>query len=407
MQVNATRIYERIEKLATFTTTSHGVTRLPFTHESQEVNALVAEWMKEAGMEVRIDPLNNVIGRYEGKEPNKPVLLIGSHLDTVVEAGKYDGILGVISGIEVIHTLHESRIMPNYPIEVVAFCDEEGARFHTTLIGSRAIAGTLRQEDLLAVDKDGISIRAALESIGQNPDMYHEAARDAESLLGYVELHIEQGPVLEKIGQSCGVVSGIAGATRMKFTVKGEAGHAGTVPMDLRKDALMATSDMLLALEKIAQSYPDLVATAGTLTVLPGASNVIPGLVEGSIDIRCMDDRERKRVMTQMRAEWQAIATRRQVTLQLEKVLESPATLCSKKFIDTISGVLIEQDMNPVQLISGAGHDAMAVAAITDVGMIFVRCKGGISHNPAEEATVQDMEEGATVLLNTVLKLTK
>jgi allantoate deiminase len=403
--VNAQRIAERIEKLAKCSTTERGVTRLSFTKESEMANELVGRWMREAGMTVHRDPLNNLIGRYEGTQPDAPALLIGSHLDSVAEGGKYDGILGVISGIEVVQTLFEHNFRPRYPIEVIGFCDEEGTRFHTTLLGSRALSGDFREEDFQAKDENGVSVAAAMKELGLDPSQYRLAARDPSTILGYIELHIEQGPVLERENQACGAVSGIAGASRYHFRVEGKAGHAGTVPISMRKDALVGTSEMIQSIEQIASKYQNIVATVGKLSVYPGASNVIPGVVEGTLDIRHIDDQTREAALVHIVEESKQIWQRRGLVGNFSKIMESPAVNCSGRFVNVIESVLVENGMKPIQIVSGAGHDAMAVASITDVGMIFVRCKEGVSHHPDEFVTVEDMGTGAAILLNVVLKL--
>ncbi|MDN3016496.1 allantoate amidohydrolase [Paenibacillus sp. BSR1-1] len=402
---NIDRIVRRLDDLSKISLTERGVTRLSFTKESEEANRLVSHWMEEAGMIVRRDALNNVVGRYEGTQEEAPVLLIGSHLDTVVEAGKYDGILGVILGIEAVQILHENGICPKHPIEVIGFCDEEGTRFHTTLLGSRAIAGNFLQKDLEAVDKDGVTLAKAMREIGMDPTLYRLAARDPNSILGYLELHIEQGPVLEKKNQSCSAVSGIAGQSRLEFRVEGAAGHAGTVPVAMRQDALVGTAEMIQAVERIALQYESLVATVGKLKVYPGASNVIPGLVEGAMDLRSIDDTTREVALKRIQEECQQIANRRKLTCEFQLVFESPAVHCSSHFIGIIESVLEEHHMDPLRLVSGAGHDAMAIAKIVDTGMIFVRCKEGLSHHPDEFASQEDIEVGLSVLLNTILKI--
>jgi allantoate deiminase len=404
-QINVNRLVQRLEELAKFSTTDRGVTRLSFTKESEAANELVSEWMYEAGMTVRRDELGNVIGRYEGTQPDAPALIIGSHLDSVIEGGKYDGTLGVITGIEIVQTLFESGFRPKYPIEVVGFSDEEGTRFHTPLLGSRAIAGSLCAKDLEARDENGVTLAAAMQGIGLDPSKYELAARDPKTVLGYIELHIEQGPVLEQMGQACGVVSGIAGASRYQFRVEGQAGHAGTVPISMRKDALVGTGEMLQAIERIALQYESLVATVGKLSVYPGASNVIPGSVEGTLDIRCIVDERKHEAMERIIEECQRICQRRGLTCDFQKIMEFPAVLCSSRFINIIQSVLEEHEMKPVQLVSGAGHDAMAIASLTDIGMIFVRCKDGLSHHPGEAVTLEDMKKGASVLLDVVLKM--
>ncbi|MFC4766728.1 allantoate amidohydrolase [Effusibacillus consociatus] len=405
-KINVERIMQRIDKLAECSSTDYGVTRLSFTKESEAAAELVSQWMRDAGMSVRRDQLNNLIGRYEGKHSDAPVLIIGSHLDSVVHAGKYDGILGVISGIEVVQTLFENGVQPDTPIEVVAFCDEEGARFHTTLLGSRAMAGSLRDEDFEAEDEKGTTLASSIRELGLDPSAYRLAARDPKTIKGYIELHIEQGPVLEQLDQACGVVVGIAGASRYEFRVEGSAGHAGTVPMALRKDALVGASEMIQAIERITLQYENVVATVGKLTVTPGASNVIPGTVKGTLDIRSIEDEQRHEALKLIVEECERISQRQGLSCYFYKIMESSAVSCSNSFMNVISTVLEMHDIIPFEIVSGAGHDAMAMAAIAEIGMIFVRCKEGISHHPAEEVTGEDMQKAASVLLDTVVKLT-
>ncbi|MBY6270035.1 allantoate amidohydrolase [Parageobacillus thermoglucosidasius] len=406
LPIDSARMVRRINELAQCSATAVGVTRLSFSPESEKANSLVARWMEEAGMDVRKDQMNNIIGRYEGKNCDAPALLVGSHLDSVVEAGKYDGVLGVVAAIEVVHTLHSNGIRPSYPIEVIGFSDEEGARFHTTLLGSRAMAGHLRSEELFVKDDHGTTLAEAMERIGMNPYRYREAVRDPRTILGYIELHIEQGPILEQIGQACGAVSGIAGQSRYTFRIDGKSGHAGTVPVKWRKDALAGAAEVILTVEQMARQYDQLMITVGKLSVFPGVSNVIPGTVEGTIDIRSINDELRKTALDELIRKCENIAERRGLACRLTKVMDSPAVLCSRRLTNVITAVLQGHGMNPVELVSGAGHDAMALASITDVGMIFVRCKNGVSHHPDEFVSIEDIRKGTSVLLDVIWKLT-
>lgn len=404
--VDSKKISTRIEQLAGCSSTSFGVTRLPFTAESSEAERLVEEWMKAAGMTVRKDGLNNIIGRYEGKDPSAPVLMIGSHLDSVIEAGKYDGILGVISGIEVVQTLRDNGLILDNPIEVVGFCDEEGVRFHSTFLGSKAIAGTFTAEDLERADEKGITIAEALKGIGiVDPNAYKSASRTPEELLAYLELHIEQGPVLEKENEPVGVVSGIASATRFSFEIIGKPGHAGTVPVAIRQDALLGASDLISYIEKIALQNEPLVATVGKLTVGPGASNVIPGLVTGTLDIRDLNVERKQKAIDAILTESNKIAESRGLQMKFDLVMEADPVYCNEDMIKLIEESISERSGSVVRLVSGAGHDAMAMADVTNVAMIFVRCKDGLSHHPDEFVTEEDMGAGAEVLYSTVIKL--
>lgn len=401
-KININRILERIERLSLCTESATGVTRRSFTEQSEQAEKLVIEWMQEAGMNVRKDAMNNIIGRFEGRDSNLPILLMGSHIDSVINGGKYDGTLGVITGIEVIHILHESKQIPEHSIEVVCFCDEEGTRFHTTFLGSRAMTGTLTVEDLLKRDDQGISVSQAMMDYGLIPDCYHYAKRKASSILAYLELHIEQGPVLEYLNQPCGSVSGIAGVSRYTFTINGKSGHAGTVPMKKRLDALSGAAEIMMKIEAMAKQYQPLVATVGKLVVGPGTSNVIPGIVKGTIDVRDTDAQRKSEYLTLLFAEINKLIKRRNLTCQIEKILEVEPALCSRKMIDCIDTAMLINGINPHQLISGAGHDAMIMDKLTNIGMIFVRCKDGLSHHPDEYVLPHDIEISTKILLDAV-----
>lgn len=405
-KINLERMMHRLNQLALCSRGSRGITRLSFSRESECANRLVRDWMREAGMVVRMDPLGNVIGRYEGRRPCAPAFLIGSHLDSVIEGGKYDGTLGVVAGIEVVQTLREQGLRPDLPIEVIAFCDEEGARFHTTLLGSRAMAGMLRDEDLCAQDSDGITLAEAMRSFGLDPSRYTDAVRDPRTIAGYLELHIEQGPVLEREDLACGAVSGIAGAARCRFRVEGRASHAGTVPMSLRRDALAGAAEIVLAVERIAGRMPSVVATVGQLRVFPGASNVIPGAVEGTLDVRSMEDEQRQAVLKEICEEAERISRRRGLSFTCRTVMEAAATPCSARLVQAVEEALAKRGLKPLRIPSGAGHDALAMASLTEVGMIFVRCRNGISHHPDEYVAPEDVRTGTAVLLDAVLGLT-
>ena len=361
--------------------------------------------MKNAGMKVREDAVGNIIGRYEAEELGKPALMIGSHLDSVVMAGKYDGPLGVLSGIAVVESLHSKGVRLPIAIEVIGFADEEGVRFKSTYLGSRAVAGTF-DEDLLDVqDRDGITMREAFVKFGLNPAEINSAARLKDDILGYIELHIEQGPVLEEKDVSVGVVSAISGATRLLVSLKGDAGHAGTVPMMLRKDALTAASECILVAEREAKSARNVVATVGQLTVRPGATNVIPGNVQFTLDVRAPEDSKRKEVALKIEKQFNKIVRKRKLTVDIKIVHEAKSAHCCNNLISIIEKVIKEFRLPVVKLPSGAGHDAAAMADLVPVGMVFVRCKGGISHNPAEEISEEDALVGIDSLSKVVRRI--
>jgi allantoate deiminase len=392
-------IYARADELAAISEEPGKLTRVFLSPEQRRANDLVLAWMRDAGMEARVDAIGNVIGRYEGDQPGLPALVLGSHLDTVRDAGKYDGMLGVITAIACVATLHREGTRLPFAIEVIGFSDEEGVRFGATMLGSRAVAGTFDPTLLECRDDAGTTMAEALREFGLDPAALGRAAKRREEVLAYAELHIEQGPVLERQGLPVGCVTSINGATRFKVEVSGEAGHAGTVPMDGRRDALAAAAECVLAIERRCGAEPTLVGTVGRLETEPGAVNVIPGLVRFSIDIRAPDDGQRRRAVDDVVAEIDAIARRRGVDIQVKKSHELDAAPCAPWLIEQVDRAIAAEGIQPFRLPSGAGHDGMAMVALTDIGMIFVRCARGISHNPAEAINVADAEIGARVLL--------
>jgi allantoate deiminase len=367
--------------------------------EQRAANALVLDWMREAGMSVKLDPVGNVVGRYEGERPALPALLLGSHLDTVRDAGKYDGMLGVVSAIECVADLAARGKRLPFAIEVIGFADEEGVRFGATLLGSRAVAGTFASEVLDSVDAGGVSMLEAMRRFGLDPAGLDAAARRRADVLAYVELHIEQGPVLEAEGLAVGVVTAINGATRYAVQIDGTAGHAGTVPMQLRQDALAAAAECVLAIERRCSKVPDLVGTVGKLEAQPGAVNVIPGKADFTIDIRAPEDAIRIAAVEELLAEMKAICGRRGVAVQLRKTHEGGVAACAPWLMAQIGAAIAAEGMAVRKLPSGAGHDGMAIVDLCDIGMLFLRCEKGISHHPAEAVTLADVQTGSQVLL--------
>jgi allantoate deiminase len=396
--VSAERIWDRCEQLARCSELPGKLTRVFLSEEQAAANELVLGWMREAGMAARRDAINNVIGRYEGDRPGLPCLMLGSHLDTVRDAGKYDGMLGVVTAIECVACLAARGKRLPFAIEVAGFADEEGVRFGATLLGSRAIAGTFDPKALDARDRAGTSMREALANVGLDPDRIPGAARQREEILAYGELHIEQGPVLEAEGLPVGVVTAINGFSRYNVEVTGVAGHAGTVPMILRRDALAGAAECALAVERICARVRDLVGTVGRAEVLPGAVNVIPGRVVLTLDIRSPRDPDRLAAVREILAECAAICARRGLALDAAPIMEHPTTPCAAWLMDQMAAAIDVEGVRPHRLPSGAGHDGMAMHAIADICMVFVRCEKGISHNPAEAITVADAGAGARVL---------
>lgn len=383
------RILARCDELATISAHPDRLERLHLTPEHARAHDLVETWMREAGMRTWQDAAGNRWGRVEGAEPGLPALVLGSHTDTVPDAGRYDGMLGVVLAIAVVERLRGLRLP--FALEVVAFSDEEGTRFALPLLGSRAVAGLWDPAVLDVTDADGVSVAAALEAFGLDPARVGDAARRPEDVVGYLEAHIEQGPELEAADRSLAVVSSIAGARRFAITVTGEARHAGGTPYPRRRDALVGASEIVVAIEAAARPTPCL-ATVGRLTVAPGAVNVIAGRAELTLDLRAESDAARDAMFAQLHAEMLRVCERRGLTLDVRETHSAPSTPCAPWLQDAVAaGIRASGDAEPVVMWSRAGHDGMAVAAVTDVGMLFLRCHDGISHHRDEDVRAIDV----------------
>jgi allantoate deiminase len=400
------RVMAMIEDLAQHTDEPGRITRLYLSPAHRKAAEATLGLMQAAGLDAHIDALGSVVGRIEGTDPNAPALLIGSHIDSVVDAGRYDGNLGVVLGIAVVEALRQQGITRACPIEIVAFGDEENVRFPTNLSTSQALAGRFNPAWLDGRDQDGISLRDALVAFGGDPEGAAALARDPARTLGYLEVHIEQGPQLEAKSLPVGIVSAINGITRARAHVIGEAGHAGTVPMTMRRDALAAVAEMIGIVERAGSTRTDTVATVGVAQVQPGAINVIPARVDFTLDARAPDDAVREAMVQDIVTECQAAAQRRGVELVIEPFMDSPATPMDKGLIEQLEAAVRSLGIEPLHLASGAGHDAVAMANLCPSAMLFVRCKGGISHNPAESITVEDADAAARVLLGAVKQMT-
>jgi allantoate deiminase len=396
-------IVDRINELAAISETGEHLARLFLTKEHRTAAELILGWMRSAGMNAHLDAIGNVCGRYEGERPGLPCLMLGSHYDTVRDAGKWDGPLGVITAIACVADLNRRGKRLPFAIEVTGFADEEGVRYASTLLGSRAIAGTFDESVLSGRDEAGISMREALVAFGLDPDHIGAAARARRELLAYIELHIEQGPVLEKEGLPVGVVTAIAGATRLAARLTGMAGHAGTVPMALRCDALTGAAEAICAVEEFCRTDKGgLVGTVGYIHATPGATNVIPGQVSFTMDIRAPTDMQRRRAVSDIVRRIEAIAKRRNLALQVDVTHENRTVPCAPWLKAQVAEAISAEGFRVFELPSGAGHDGMAMIDIADVGMIFVRCRGGISHHPDEHVELADADAGARVLLRLV-----
>ena len=390
----AREVIARCAELARFTAAPPALERCYLSPEHADANALTARWMEAAGLRPWQDAAGNQCGRREGREPGLPALLLGSHLDTVPDAGRYDGMLGVVMAIAVAARLGDRAATLPFALEVVAFEDEEGSRFGTALLGSRAVAGTWDDAWWKLRDGDGTTLHQAFLDFGLEPAPGGRAARRPEQLVGYLEAHIEQGPFLELEDRSLGYVTSIAGTRRFRLTILGEAGHAGSTPYPRRRDALVGASEAITAIDRIARSSR-CIATVGRIEVQPGAVNVIPGRADLSLDLRAATDAERDEMWEVMREQLQRLCTARGLGLEVRETHSAPAVVCAPWLQQAvISGIRATGDDEPLGLWSRAGHDAMAMGHTTDVAMLFVRCHDGISHHPAEDGRAVDVARG-------------
>lgn len=397
-----TGIVARIDALAAISEQPDQVTRVFLSPQHRAAADILMAWMREAGMAAHLDAIGNVCGRYEGTMPGRPCLMLGSHYDTVRDAGRWDGPLGIVTAIACVADLDCRNKRLPFAIEIVAFADEEGVRFASTLLGSRAVAGTLNERVFQFKDAGGVTMREAMTAFGLDADHVGKAARIRGEVLAYLELHIEQGPVLEAENLPVGVVTAISGATRLAVSLKGMAGHAGTVPMALRRDALAGAAECIVAIETFCKTDDGLVGTVGYITAMPGATNVIPGQVSFTIDMRSASDANRKLAVADIVRQIEAIAKRRHLVLQIDVTHENRTVPCAAWLAAQIGEAVATEGHRVFALPSGAGHDGMAMIDIADVAMIFVRCRGGISHHPDEHASLADVEAGARVMLRAI-----
>jgi len=400
-----------IDALAAASDDPGRLTRLYLTPAHRRAADMVAGWMAEAGLAVRMDAAATVHGflpaGIEGPRAGKR-LLIGSHIDTVVDAGRYDGNFGVVAGILAVEALRSRGIALPFGIEVLAFGDEEGVRFPKTLISSSTIAGALDETVLDMMDADETTVRQALVAFGCDPAALPREAYRRADVVGYLEVHIEQGPVLDRTNEPLAVVSAIASQGRYHVRIRGDAGHAGTVPMAVRHDALAAAAEVIAMIEEIALkgARASLVATVGAITVRPGAVNVIPGAAEMSLDVRAADDAGRDAAVAEIRNRVRQIGARRGVVVGIETVHEKPVAVAAQRLTRALAtAIRTVTGAEPRALMSGAGHDGQAMIHLTDIGMMFVRCRAGISHNPVESVSVEDMGLAVEALVRTIVAL--
>jgi len=385
------RAQDRLSDIARCSVDGEGVTRFPFTSQHEAALDAIRSWMSQAGLQVHMDAAGTLIGRKDGPE-GAPTFLIGSHQDSVRNGGGYDGIMGVVLGCLALEKLAADGNELPFSVEILAFADEEGVRFPTALMGPRALAGTFDPAVLAMTDSDGVSLRNALAGFGGDPDRVAALARDPAKTLGYLEIHIEQGPVLEAQDTAVGIVTGICGIERNTVTFTGDTGHAGTVPMDSRRDALVAASDFISAIHDAAKKVTDLRATIGALSLHPNVVNAIPRAVELTLEIRALNDTVRDDFARLARSLGDSISDGRRVGFSMERTYEQPAVQCNGDLIDALSTATGAICPTAPRLPSGATHDASAMADLCPISMLFVRCEDGVSHKPEEFAASDDMD---------------
>jgi allantoate deiminase len=393
-------ILERSDTLATFSESLDHLTRLFLSPPMHEVHETVRGWLEEAGMQVHVDAIGNIIGHYSGQVENAKTLLIGSHLDTVKNAGKYDGMLGVLVGIAAVKALANERLP--FAVEVIGFSEEEGVRFGKPFFGSKAVVGEFENGWLELQDENQLTLREAVRTFGLNPNDISKAAYKKETVLGYLELHIEQGPKLAALNQPLGIVSALVGATRASFTFTGKAGHAGTTPMELRQDALAGAAEFVLETEHYAKRIDGLVATVGQISAHPGAINVIPGEVLLSLDVRHGNDTVRHEAVEHLKRSAAEIAGSRHLQYHYKELLDQPAVPMDKHFCS-----LLKKVTGAPELVSGAGHDAMILAPFTPSAMLFVRSPNAVSHHPDEMVLEEDVARGLEAVVDFLHELAK
>lgn len=384
-----------------------GITRLAFSDEDWEARNYIRELMEVAGLAVRVDAFGNLIARREGLNPAAPVVMLGSHIDSVPNGGNYDGVAGVLAAIEVVRCLEAAGQSTAHPLEIVVFMAEESSRFGMATLGSKAFCGKLSLTQLEQyTDKQGVTLAQAMRGRGLAPENIGHARYD-QAIKVFLELHIEQGKVLETMGKQIGIVTGIAAPTRLKVIVTGQADHSGATPMNMRQDALAAAAEIILLVEKLAgqESHNGTVGTTGMAKVEPGVMNVIPGRVELGIDLRGISAASKRQVLGELTAGIAEVQARRGVDMEIITLTDEKPVEISREIVEFLQNIAEEYGYANMLLPSGAGHDTMHVAEMAPAGMVFVPCKGGISHNPAEWASIDDIAAGARILLGAVRKL--
>ena len=410
MKINATRLQQHFEAISLIGKIGEtGTCRPAHTTLEKEGFKLASSWMQDAGMKTHIDNFGNLIGRLEGIDASLPVLMMGSHLDSQPYGGRFDGVAGVLCAIEAVKTIAENNIQPQRSIEVISFADEEGWRFNKGLFGSRGILGKLEEGELQRADKEGITREQALKDFGCDITKFAESEYKPGSIFCFLELHIEQGPVLDMGNKPIGVVSGISGPLWLTVKLKGMAGHAGSVPMPLRKDALLGAAEITVALNEIVTQVPGAptVGTVATMNVFPASRNIIAEEVSFTIDLRDIDLDRRNRYEKQLKEKIDFITQKHNLVYEIWEDTNSEPRYCAGWIKEIIHQQCAVLNLDAPELMSGPFHDAMALSYFCDYGMIFIRCKDGISHNPLEYSSYEDLALGAAVMYETALEILK
>ncbi|MCW3081514.1 allantoate amidohydrolase [Segetibacter sp.] len=404
----AQNIVERINELAAISEDEKGITRTFGTKAFIQGRDKVEWWMQQAGLDIRIDSIGNVRGRFACSQPDAKTFVIASHIDTVANAGKWDGPLGVIIGLDLVEQLSQTKTVVPFHIELIAFSDEEGVRFHTTYLGSKVVAGSFDTSLLEKKDAAGITLRKAIEEMGGDIGQMQKDAISPAEVLGYFEIHIEQGPVLYENHIPAAIVTAIAGQRRIEVIFRGMAGHAGTVPMEMRNDALCSAAEFILETEKYAVANKEnMVATVGKLNISNAASNVIPGEVICSLDVRSADETTLSTASRHLQALCNQICIKRNIEFEWKTIQQTAPVTCDKALIQLLSQSIKQENYDVLSLVSGAGHDAVPISAIAPVAMMFVRCFKGISHNPLENVELKDIEATVKISDNFIKNLIK
>jgi N-carbamoyl-L-amino-acid hydrolase len=409
--INKRRLLRDLNAISRIGIGDHGsVTRLVFSIKELRSRQFLIHQMQQIGLQVHIDRVGNIFGKLNGSNPKAPAVLAGSHLDTVVHGGKFDGTMGVIAALEAARTLKEHNVSLRSPLEVVCFVGEESSRFGFSTLGSSLLAGEVHPEDLAnASDAQGTKLEDILAGLGIYRNNLRSLRRAPSSLKAYLELHIEQGPILEALKKPIGVVTSIAAPTRFKVVITGQADHSGTTPMEMRKDALVAAAELTIAIEKICRQYSSMdrgrvVGTVGALNIEPGVINAVPGKAELAVDIRSITAAAKNRIVRLVEAEIRAIGLRRKIRLDILPIRKEDPVPLDKRLVHLLQECCEDRRVAYEIMPSGAGHDAMQMAKITPAGMLFIPSRRGISHNPLEWSDPEDISLGAQLLLDAIIR---